>query len=210
MREEAGAAGEDRRLGAEQRQVDAGADGGDPRGVGVVEVDELAGLLGGVGDELVGGGHDLLLAEHALGGLRIVVVGEGRVLHLGHRVHGVDERDAPPLLHRPAGLAGQPVVRVEQVVVAGLVARLGAQDAGREAAQVPGQLGLVQLLERPGDDVADEDAGGELDDGRQGPRRGAGEDVDLDAALGEPLGHLDDVDVHAARVAGPRLVEGEV
>ncbi|SPT59621.1 Uncharacterised protein [Actinomadura madurae] len=49
--------------------------------------------------------------------------------------------------------------------MAGLVARLGAQDSGREAAQVPGQLGLVQLLERPGDDVADEDAGGELDDG---------------------------------------------
>ena len=34
-----------------------------------------------------------------------------------------------------------------------------------------------------------------------------GEDVDLDAPLGKALGHLDDIDVQTARVAGPRLLE---
>ncbi len=34
-----------------------------------------------------------------------------------------------------------------------------------------------------------------------------GEDVDLHAALSEPSGYFDDVDVKAACVAGPRLLK---
>src|SRR5918999_5782173 len=70
-----------------------------------------------------------------------------------------------------------------------------------------GQLAFVQLLERPGAHVPHVYAGRQLHDGRQRPARGPGEDVDLDTARGEPFGHLDDVDVHAAGIAGPRLVE---
>src|SRR5690606_31269424 len=58
-----------------------------------------------------------------------------------------------------------------------------------------------------GDDVPDEDARRELDDRGHRPAGGAGEDVDLDAPGGEALGHLDDVDVHPARVAGTWLIK---
>src|SRR5690606_37481791 len=92
-------------------------------------------------------------------------------------------------------------------VVARVVRRLDAQDAGGEAAQVPRKLGLVQFLEGAGDDVPDEDARRELDDRGHRPAGGAGEDVDLDAPGGEALGHLDDVDVHPARVAGTWLIK---
>ncbi len=40
------------------------------------------------------------------------------------------------------------------------------------------------------------------------PDGSAGEDLDLDAEVGQALGSLDDVDVHAAGVAGSGLVEG--
>ena len=48
-----------------------------------------------------------------------VAGGELSVLDLGQGVRGVHQRHAPALLGQPADLAGQPVVRVDQVVVAG-------------------------------------------------------------------------------------------
>ncbi len=51
------------------------------------------------------------------------------------------------------------------------------------------------------------DPGRQLDHGRQVAARGAGEDLDLDAERGQPLAGLDDVDVHAAGVAGAGLLE---
>ena len=55
--------------------------------------------------------------------------------------------------------------------------------------------------------MADEHTRRELDNRRQLARRGAGEDLDLDAQGGEPLRDLADPDVHAAGVAAARLVE---
>ncbi len=55
--------------------------------------------------------------------------------------------------------------------------------------------------------MAYQHAGRQLSDLRLVPGYGPGEDVDLDAALGEPLGDLDDVDVKTARVAGPWLLK---
>ena len=176
-------------------------------GVGAVEADQLAGLLVGVGDQPVGLGDDLLLADDAGAGLGPVAVGQRLVLDLGQGVRGVDERHAPPVAGEPADLAGEPVVRVDDVVVARLVLGLLAQDGGGEGAQLGGELLLAEALERAGADVADRHARAHLDDRREVAGGGAGEDVDLDAAGGEAAGGLDDVDVHAAGVAGAGLVE---
>lgn len=96
---------------------------------------------------------------------------------------------------------------VDQVVVAGAVAGPGLHDAVREGAQLGGQLLLGQALVGAGVDVPDEDAGGELDGRRESSGRRPREDLDLDVDRGEALREFDDVDVHAARVAGAGLVE---
>lgn len=105
-------------------------------------------------------------------------------------------------------MAGQPVVRVHQVVVAGAVAGLGLHHPVGEGTELGGQLLLGQSLVGAGVDVPDEDTGSELHGGREGAGRGAGEDLDLDVDLGEALRELHDVDVHPAGVAGAGLVEG--
>ncbi len=145
---EAGAGGS-RLAGAEVLEVDAGGDGDDALDVGAVEVDQLARLVGGVGDQPVGGLDDLLLADDAAQRLGGVAVGEREVLHLGQGVGGVHERDAPALGGQPADLAGQPVVRVHDVVEAGLVRGLGAQHAGGQRAQL-GRAGPPWTAPRTG------------------------------------------------------------
>ncbi len=182
-------------------------DDGDLAGVGFVVAYEFVGLFGGVGDEPVGGAHDLGLADDAGGGLRGVARGERGVLDLGHGVHGVHQGGAPALGGQPADVAAEPVVGVDQVVVAGPVARPGLHHAVREGAQLRGQLLLGEAFVGARVDVAHEHAGRQFDGGRQGAGGGAGEDLDLDVDRGQALGQLHDVDVHAARVAGARLVQ---
>ncbi len=97
---------------------------------------------------------------------------------------------------------------MHEVVPARLVGGLGAQHLEGEVAQLGRQVGLVQLLERPGDHVPDKHAGSELGDRGGVPADRAGEHLDLDAPRGEPPGHLDDVHVQAAGVAGSWLVKG--
>ena len=82
---------------------------------------------------------------------------------------------------------------------------LGPQDACGERAQLGGQVVLVQAFERAGDDVADQHSRRDVHDGRIGRRRGPGEDLHLYPASGHLQSGLQDVDVHPARVAGPRL-----
>jgi hypothetical protein len=120
--------------------------------------------------------------------LGLVAVGEQAVLHLGHGVHGVDERDAPAFLGQPADLAGQPVVGVDDVVVAGLVHGLGAQHLRQEGAHLAGQVGPVHLLVRPRGQVAHQDAGRQFGDRGEVSCGGPGEDVHLDTQVSEPLG----------------------
>ncbi len=193
--------------GAEAVEVHAGVDDGDLGRVGGVVPDQLVGLLGGVGDQPVGGGDDLGLADDAGGGLGGVAVGQVGVLDLGHGVHGVHQGGAPALGGEPADVAGEPVVRVDQVVVAGAVTGPRLHHAVREGAQLGGEVLLRQALVGAGVDVADEDAGGELDGGRQAAGGRAREDLDLDVDRGEALREFHDVDVHAAGVAGAGLVE---
>lgn len=64
---EAGAGGGPAVADREAVEVHAGVDDGHLAGVGLVVPDELVGLLGGVRDEPVGGGHDLGLADDAGG-----------------------------------------------------------------------------------------------------------------------------------------------
>ncbi len=96
---------------------------------------------------------------------------------------------------------------VDEVVVAGAVTGPGLHHAVREGAQLGREVLLGQALVGARVDVPDEDAGGQLDRGREAAGRGPGEDLDLDVDRGEPLGQLHDVDVHAAGVAGAWLVE---
>ena len=147
----------------------------------------------------------LLLADGAHRRLGRVDVGQRDVLHRGQRVRGVHQRHRPAVAGQPADLAGEPVVRVHDVVVAGLVGGLGAQHPGRERAQLRRQVMLVETLERAGDHVAHQHAGRHPHRRRVGRRRRAGEDLDLDAAAGHVQRRLQDVDVHAAGVSGTRL-----
>jgi hypothetical protein len=95
---------------------------------------------------------------------------------------------------------------VHEVVPAGRVRRFLAEHLERELAELAGEVGLVEIFERPGHDVPDQHPGFDLDDRWQVARRRAGEYVDLDAARREALGDFDDVDVHAAGVAGSWLL----
>ena len=146
-----------RRHRPEDVEVDAGVDDLDPAGVGVVQVDQLLGLEVGVRDQQVGGLDDLLLADDPGERLGDVAVGERVVLDLRHRVHRVHQRHAPAVAGQRADLAGEPVVRVHDVVVADGLPGLGAQHLAREHAQLRGQLLLGQPLERAGVDVPDRD-----------------------------------------------------
>jgi hypothetical protein len=96
---------------------------------------------------------------------------------------------------------------VHGVVVAPRLHRLGAQHLAGEHAQLAGQRVLGQALVGTGVDVAHQHPVGGLDDRRQRGGGGAGEHVDLDALPRQTSGQLDDVDVHAARITGARLVE---
>ncbi len=141
----------------EDVQVDTGVDHLDPAGVGVVELDELLGLDVGVGDQHVCGLDDLLLTDDPGQWLGGVACGERGVLDLRHRVHAVHERHSPAVPGERADLAGQPVVRVDRVVVADRLGGLGAQHLAREDAQLGGQLLLGEPLERTRVDVPDRD-----------------------------------------------------
>src|SRR3954463_13459892 len=116
------------------------------------------------------------------------------------------ERHSPALLHQPADLAGQPVVRVNEVEVPRFVHRLDPQHTGRERAELRGEISLVQALERTGGDVTHAHARRELDDRREVTRGCPGEDLHIDAGGGETFGYFADVDIEAAGVTGARLV----
>ncbi len=105
------------RPGGERLQIDPRQRDGDAFGVGLVERHQVVGLGFGVGDEHVGGGDHLLLAQHPLIRLGIVPGRQREVLHFGHRVHAVHQRDLPSFRGHPADLAGQPVMRMHEVVV---------------------------------------------------------------------------------------------
>ena len=99
---------------------------------------------------------------------------------------------------------------VDEVVVAGPVSGPGLHHAVGEGAELRGQFLLGEAFVRARVDMPYEHTGRQFDGGREIAGGGAREDLDLDVDRGEPLGQLDDVDVHAARVARPRLVQGEV
>ncbi|CAB4936786.1 unannotated protein [freshwater metagenome] len=98
-------------------------------------------------------------------------------------------------------------MRMDEIEPPLRMGRLDSHDAGRHRAELTGQIGLEQAFVRPGRDVANEDARGELNRGRKLGRGGPREDLDGRACGGEALGGFDDVDVHASRIAGAGLIE---
>lgn len=98
-------------------------------------------------------------------------------------------------------------MRVHEVVVAGTVTGPGLHHAVREGTQLGREVLLGETLVGARVDMPDEDSGSQLDGRRETAGGRAREDLDLDVDRGEALRELDDVDVHAARVAGAGLVE---
>ena len=90
--------------GAEDVEIHSRMHDVDPSGRCGVQVDELRGLLAGVGDETRGLVDDLLLADLAHRGLWAIAGRELAILDLGHGVHGVDQRYIPALGGEPAHL----------------------------------------------------------------------------------------------------------
>ncbi len=189
----------------EHLQVDAGVNHVDAGRVGVVQRNQLLRFVFGVDDQPVRLVDNLLFADGTQRRFWRVAVGQRGVLHRGQRVRGVHKRHGPAVPCQPADLSGEPVVRMHDVVVAGLMRGFGAQHTRREGAQLGGQVVFVESLEGPRHDVANQHARRDLDDGLIGRRRRAGEDLHLDAAAGHLQRALQHVDVHAARVAGARL-----
>ena len=100
------APGQPPRPGPEGGQVHPGADRRDPAGRRVVELDQLARLGVGVGNDPVSGGDDLGLAADPEIWLGSVAPREGGVLDLAKSVHGLDERHAPAFLGHRSDLPG--------------------------------------------------------------------------------------------------------
>ena len=153
---------------AEDVEVDSGMHDVDVRGGRGVEVDELRGLLAGVGDQPRGLVDHLLLTDLADGRLGAVADRELAVLDLGHGVHGVNERHIPALGRQPADLAREPVVRVDHVEPAFGTRGLGAHESGSQGAQLRRQLLLAQLLEGSCPQMGHANSGFDLDGGGQG------------------------------------------
>jgi hypothetical protein len=96
---------------------------------------------------------------------------------------------------------------VDEIEVARLVPGLGAQHSRGERAQLAWQVVLAEPLERAGGHVAHSHPGHHLDHRIQLRRRGPREHLHRDPALGHATRRLGDVHVHAARVAGARLLQ---
>jgi hypothetical protein len=96
---------------------------------------------------------------------------------------------------------------VNQVEVAGVALDLDPQHVAHEAAHLRREVVLLQALERAGRDVPHEDPRLGLVDRGLVSRRGASEDLDLDATGRELARELEHVDVHAAGVSRARLLQ---
>jgi len=96
---------------------------------------------------------------------------------------------------------------MHQVVAARRVGRLGAQEFKGELAQLTWKIRFVEVLEWARGQVPYEHSGSQLGDLRLISGDGPGEDVNLDAPLGQALGYLDDVDVQAAGIASTWLLK---
>jgi hypothetical protein len=118
-------------------------------------------------------------------------------------VEHLDDRRAPRFAQRQSGDAGQPVVRVDEVVVQRLVPAKRL-DAGHELIQV-----AVDFLARhrglgPGTQVDHTCALTHVHDPRNRRILGSRENVDVSAHAAQLAGRLSHVDVHAARLLAAR------
>ena len=168
----------------------------------------MVSLVGGVGGEPVGRVDDLSLTDLTAGRFGCVTLGERRILHSRHGVHGVHEGGLPAVGSQPTDLTGEPVMGVDQVEPALGAGGSGAHDARGKGAQLAWEVVLGQALIGAGQDVVDGDPGREFDGGRQASGRGAGEDLDFASSSGQAAGDLGDVDIHATGVAGAGLFQG--
>ena len=191
---------------AVQVHVDPRGNDLDAGGVGVVMLGEVVLFLVRVDHHDVGVVGDLLFADAARLRLRRIAVGEVQVLHRGQRVGGVHQRHAPQIPQQPPDLPRQPVVGMHHAVAQTMAPGEGEHPAG-ERRQLGGQLGLVQALVRPGDDVDDAQIRRHLHDLALARARGTGVHVHCHSAGRQFPARAQHVDVHPAGIAGARLLQ---
>ena len=98
-------------------QVDARRHDHDLRVAGAVVAVELRCLVAGVGCQHVGFADDRGLAALPYVGLGRLASSEIGVLHPGHRVHGVHQRDAAAPFQLQTDRTGEPVVGMNQIMI---------------------------------------------------------------------------------------------
>ena len=143
------------------------------------------------------------------GGLGGVAVGERVVLDLGHRVHRVHQRHAPAVAGQRADLAGEPVVGVHErrSGPSGWAASVRSTSRAKTHSW-PGSSPLVSPSNGPAWMWRTVTPSPASTTGGSVARTVAR--VKMSTSMprgGQPPGQLDDVDVHAAGVAGARLVQ---
>ena len=195
----------------EQAVVDPGGQHLDTVGIGAVERAQQAGLLTGGGQDQVGAADDVGLTLDPAG--HLVAGGHPAPLHQRQRVEGGHHRQRQLVLQAVGRLARQPVVGVEDLVVAPAPPDLTEHRLG-ELVDEPGQALLGDGRGGPGRHIEHPEVG--LDRDHPGLPRvlGPGVDVAGDAGPGQGRGQRPDVDVHPPAVTDARLghrggVEGE-
>lgn len=123
----------------------------DTRGICAVQLVQRFGFVGGVGDQAIGLGDYLLLTDLT----RCRARGcpprlKRQILHRREGVGSMYEEELPQRSQasQPT-LPGQPVVRMNQAVVPGLVTRFLPQNSRDEGTQLSRQICLVPVLRGP-------------------------------------------------------------
>jgi hypothetical protein len=191
----------------EEIGVDPARDHRDALGAGAVVPHQVRPLHHVGRHHPVGLGHDPRLLVQAQGGLELRVALGHRVLQAAQGVEHLHEWGAPRLAQPQAGHAGEPVVRVDQIVGQALIER-ELLHPGRELLEVrvhrlAGHRGLGPRWQ-----VHHPRARTQLDHPRDGGVLGAGEDVDVHAHPPELARDLPHVHVHAARLLAPERGQG--
>ena len=161
--------------------------------------------MGGGADQMIGAGHEALLLSDAP--RRFALAAAGAILHRAERMKHGEMGALPGVGKFDGGEAGEPVVRMDQVI-GRAAARDHAAHGGGELRHESIDRLAIEGSRRTGRHVEDGDVVRAADLLRGVGVVAAGEDIDLIAEVSELAGEFADVDVHPARLGRARLGQG--